>query len=314
MALVVGVDIGGTDIKLGIVTERGDILTSGKIATRSGAGPKNAASRVRQWLEEHASGGDPVVAAGVACAGLIDGDRGFLHTSPNLSGWHDVPLKSVFEEELRYPVVVENDANAAAYGEWMKGAGRGMRQFVCLTLGTGVGGGIICNGALYRGSSGFAGEIGHAVILADGPRCTCGNRGCLEAIIGAGAIVARARDMLRASGEARPEWEGDLTVERLSQSASSGDAVAVRALAETGRYLGIGLTNVVHILAPEAIAIGGGVAGAGDLILEPARATVRMSVMDEAMASVRIVPAELGNKASFLGVALLAAAQAKDSR
>jgi glucokinase len=314
MVLVVGVDIGGTDIKLGIVTERGDILTSGKIATRSEAGPRNAASRVRQWLEENTRGSDPVVAAGVDCAGLIDGERGFLHTSPNLRGWVDVPLRSIFEEELQCVAVVENDANAAAYGEWMNGAGRGMKHFVCLTLGTGVGGGIICDGALYRGSSGFAGEIGHTVILADGPRCACGNRGCLEAMIGAGAIVARARDMLRSSGEARPEWDGGFTVERLSRAATSGDEVAVRALAETGRYLGIGLANVVHILAPEAIAIGGGVAGAGDLILEPARTTVRASVMDEAMASVRIVPAELGNTASFLGVALLATAQTKDSR
>ncbi len=314
MARVLGVDIGGTDIKLGIVTENGDILKSGTIATRSEAGPKAAASRTREWLEDNGCGGDPIVAAGVDCAGLIDGNRGFLHMSPNLGGWVDVPLKSIFEAELRCPVIVENDANAAAYGEWARGAGRGMKNFVCLTLGTGVGGGIICNGALYRGSSGFAGEIGHTVILADGPPCTCGNRGCLEAVIKASAIVARARDMLGSAGGERPDWDGGLTVERLSRAAASGDAVAVRALAETGRYLGIGLTNVVHILAPEAIAIGGGVSGAGDYILGPARATVRNCVMDEAMAAVEIVPAELGNKASFLGVALLATAQARNSR
>jgi glucokinase len=308
MALVAGIDIGGTDIKLGILTERGDIVKSGKIATRPEAGPGAAASRAREWLAAHSPDGKPIVAAGVDCAGLIDGDRGFLHTSPNLGGWVDVPLKSIFGEALRCPVVVENDANAAAYGEWMRGAGRGMRQFVCLTLGTGVGGGIILNGALYRGSTGFAGEIGHAVILADGPRCGCGNRGCLEALIGASAIVARARDMLRSSGETRPDWNDGLTVERLSRAASSGDAVAIGALAETGRYLGIGLTNIVHILAPEAIAIGGGVAGAGDLILEPARAQLRKGVMDDAMTAVRIIPAELGNTASFLGVALLAMA------
>ena len=313
MALVVGVDIGGTNIKLGIVTEEGDILTSGIIATQPERGARSAAARVRQWLEEHPAGGDRIVAAGIDCAGLIDGDRGLLHVSPNLSGWRDVPLKAIFEEELQYPVIVENDANAAAYGEWMRGAGRGMRQFVCLTLGTGVGGGIVINGALYRGSTGFAGEIGHAVILADGPRCACGNRGCLEAMVGAQAIVARARDMLRSSGETRPAWESGLTVEQLSRAASSGDAIAARAFAETGRYLGIGLTNVVHVLAPEAIAIGGGVAAAGDLILEPARATLRACVMDPAMASVRIVPAELGNNASFLGVALLAAGQGKGS-
>jgi glucokinase len=185
---------------------------------------------------------------------------------------------------------------------------------VCLTLGTGVGGGVIINGALYRGSSGFAGEIGHAVISADGPLCACGNRGCLEALIGAKAIVERAGGMLRATGESRGAWGGSPTVEALSRAAASGDAVAAEAFEETGRWLGIALANVVHILAPEAIAIGGGVAGAGDLILEPARATVRECLMDEAMASVRIVPAELGNRASFIGVSLLALDRLRDRR
>jgi glucokinase len=314
MALVAGVDIGGTDIKLGIVTDGGEILASGRIATHPEAGPKTVASRVRAWLESNGSGLGPIVAGGVDCAGLIDGEHGVLHVSPNLAGWIDVPLKAIFEERLGCAVTVENDANAAAYGEWVRGAGRGLRNFVCLTLGTGVGGGIVCDGALYRGSTGFAGEIGHTVIAADGPRCACGNHGCLEALISAGAIVARAREMLRSSGEGRPRWEEPLSPGLLSKAAASGDAIAVRVFAETGRYLGIGLTNIVHMLAPEAIAIGGGVAGAGDLILEPARATLRRCVMDPAMASVSIVPAELGNKASFLGVALLAAAVARDSR
>jgi glucokinase len=314
MTLVFGVDIGGTDIKLGIVTEDGQIRDSGKIPTEPSRGPEAAASRAAAWLAEHARGPDPVVAAGIGCAGLIDGERGYLHTSPNLAGWHDVPLRSIFEKALGRPVIVENDANAAAYGEWAKGAGAGMRNFVCLTLGTGVGGGIVLNGELYRGSSGFAGEIGHTVILADGPPCTCGNRGCLEAIISAKAIVARALEMLRSSGEMRPGWDCACTVEMLAHAAEAGDAIAVAVLAETGRYLGIGLTNVVHVLAPEAIAIGGGVAGAGDFILDPARATLRDCVMDEVMVSVRIVRARLGNKASFIGVSLLALAAAARQR
>jgi len=312
MTLVLGVDIGGTDIKLGLVTEEGEIRASGKIPTEPARGPEKAAARAAAWLAEHGRGAGPVVAAGVDCAGLIDGERGFLHTSPNLAGWDDVPLRSLFERALGCPVIVENDANAAAYGEWARGAGAGMRNFVCLTLGTGVGGGIVLNGALYRGSSGLAGEIGHTVILADGPPCTCGNRGCLEAMISAKAIIARALEMLRSAGERRPGWDGALTVEMLSHAAAAGDAIAVAALAETGRYLGIGLTNVVHILAPEAIAVGGGVAGAGDFILDPARGTLRDCVMDEVMASVRIVPAMLGNKASFIGVSFLALAKANE--
>jgi glucokinase len=314
MALVLGVDIGGTDIKLGLVTEEGEIRGSGRISTDPARGPEYAASRAAAWLAEHARGAGPVIAAGVDCAGLVDGERGLLHTSPNLAGWEDVPLRSIFEKALGCSVVVENDANAAAYGEWLKGAGAGMRNFVCLTLGTGVGGGIILNGALYRGSSGFAGEIGHTVILAGGPPCTCGNRGCLEAVISAKAIVARALEMLRSSGETRPGWDAALTVETLSHAAAAGDRIAVATLAETGRYLGIALANVVHVLAPEAIAIGGGVAGAGDFILDPARATLRDCVMDEVMVSVRIVRARLGNKASFIGVSLLALAAAARQR
>jgi glucokinase len=306
MALVLGVDIGGTDIKLGLVEGEGNIRGSGKIPTRPEDGPEAAAVRVRRWLAESADGPGAIAAAGVDCAGLVDGERGFLHVSPNLRGWENVPLRDIFERALGVSAIVENDANAAAYGEWAKGAGRGLKNFVCLTLGTGVGGGIVINGELYRGSSGFAGEIGHAVICADGPLCACGNRGCLEALIGARAIVERAAGMLAKAGESRSAWGASSTVEALSRAAASGDAVAAAAFRETGRWLGIALANVVHILAPEAIAIGGGVGGAGDLILEPARATVRDCVMDEAMASVRIVPAELGNRASFIGVSLLA--------
>jgi glucokinase len=306
MDLVLGVDIGGTDIKLGLVEQDGSMRESGKIPTTAAEGPEAVAARVRAWLADRSRGAGAVVAAGVDCAGLIDGERGFLHVSPNLAGWKNVPLRDIFERALGVPAVIENDANAAAYGEWARGAGRGLKSFVCLTLGTGVGGGIVIDGALYRGASGFAGEIGHAVIIADGPPCACGNRGCLEAIIGAQAIVDRAVRMLRAAGREGDPWGDPPTVEAISLAAAAGDAVAAAALGETGRYLGIALTNVVHILAPEAIAIGGGVAGAGDSILEPARATVRSCVMDEAMVSVRIVPAELGNRASFVGVSLLA--------
>jgi glucokinase len=212
------------------------------------------------------------------------------------------------------PAVVENDANAAAYGEWRAGAGRGLSSFVCLTLGTGVGGGIVLGGSLYRGATGFAGEIGPAVICADGPPCACGNRGCLEALIGARAIVRRARELYGASGGARAEPAAGRSPEELARAAARGDEVAARVFAETGRYLGIALANIVHILAPEAIAVGGGVAGAGEILFGPARETLRRSVMDDRMAEVRVVPAELGNRAAVLGSALLAHAEAAGAR
>lgn len=314
MERILGVDIGGTDIKLGVVGETGREIVSGRIPTRSAEGPRRAAARVREWLDAHRPAVGDVAAAGVDCAGLIDGARGYLHVSPNLAGWRDVPLREHFEEALGVAVAVENDANAAAYGEWRAGAGRGLSDFVCLTLGTGVGGGIIAGGALYRGATGFAGEIGHTVILADGPRCSCGQRGCLEALIGAGAILRRAREAVAAAGEARPAWDDALTVELLARAANGGDDIARAAFAETGRWLGIGLTNVVHALAPEAIAIGGGVAGAGDLLFVPARETLRAGLMDEAMARTAVVPARLGNRAAVLGAAMLALERVRGAR
>ncbi len=314
MGLILGVDIGGTDIKLGIVEESARVLDSGSIPTRAPEGPESAAERVRAWCESRSAAACRVDAAGVACAGLIDGARGYLHVSPNLGGWVDVALRDRFERALGVPVTVENDANAAAYGEWRAGAGRGLRSFVCLTLGTGVGGGIVLDGALYRGSTGFAGEIGHAVICADGPPCACGNRGCLEALIGAAAILGRAREAYEAAGRPLAGDGAGISVEGLARAAAAGDAAAAGVFAETGRYLGVALANVVHILAPEAIAVGGGVAGAGDLIFAPARETLRRCVMDRRMAEVRVVPAELGNRAAVIGSALLAAEEAGRAR
>jgi len=307
---MLGVDIGGTDVKLGILSSNGEVLERGKIATGAVSGPASVAARVAAWLRERNGAGGAVSVAGVGCAGLIDGARGWLYTSPNLPGWTGVPLGEIFADALSCPTVIENDANCAAVGEHRRGAGADTANFVALTLGTGVGGGIIVRGELYRGAAGFAGEIGHHVIALDGPLCGCGKRGCLEALIKASAIVERARSLASAGGESRPSWDDRLTVEAIHRAAVGGDAVAAKALAETGRLLGIGLSNVIHLFDPDAIAIGGGVAGAGDFILEPARETVRNSYMDKAMSHVRIVPALLGNSASFIGAALLAGARA----
>jgi glucokinase len=311
MGCVLGVDIGGTNIKLGIVSMDGEVLESGMVPTRAEEGPEVVARRVGIWLREKRANCPDIVAAGVGCAGLVDGVRGFLHYSPNLHGWDDVPLAGIFSEELSLPVVADNDVNMAAYGEYLKGAGVGTKHFICITLGTGVGGGIIVDGDLVRGSSGFAGEFGHTVIQVDGPLCSCGKRGCVEALIGADAIVRRARRLLEAGDESRLADSGQLTVKGIADAALDGDKLAIRVFEETGHLLGIGLSNLVHIFNPEVIAIGGGISGAGDLILDPARETIKGQVMNRVLADVRIVQAELGNKASLLGAALLAVSNFK---
>lgn len=306
MKVVTGVDIGGTDIKIGLVTRDGVVEKSGKIPTKPEEGPGAAAVRVREWLIEQNVAIDETAAAGVACAGLIDREAGKIITSPNLEDWNGADLARIFSAELSVPVYVENDASAAAFGEYRMGAGRGTKDFACLTLGTGVGGGIVSGGFLHRGFHGFAGEIGHTIIMDGGPECSCGSRGCLEAFVGAGYIVERARAALESEPESWLHDLAEITVKDISITAAKGDRLALEVLKETGRYLGIGLCNLIHVMDPEVIAIGGGVAGAGELILEPARAAIRGCVMHELQASARIVQAELGNRAAMIGVSILA--------
>jgi glucokinase len=268
-------------------------------------GPGRAAERVAGWLAGR-DGTDKVSAAGIDCAGLIDGMKGQLHYSPNLPGWEGTALGDLFARELGMPVTVDNDVNCAAWGEFVLGAGRGTSFFFCLTLGTGIGGGVIADGRLYRGWQGMAGEVGHQVIDPDGPPCPCGNKGCLEAMANAESIVRRARAALASGAPSALEDGEGLTSRLIAEAAGRGDAVAVKALEETGRALGTGLANIVHMFNPEVIAVGGGVAGAGELILGPARESMREQLMDEILAAVRIVPAELGNTASLVGAAMMA--------
>ena len=247
-----------------------------------------------------------MTAAGIDCAGLIDGAKGYLYYSPNLPGWEGTDLRELFSGALGLPVTVDNDVNCAAWGEYVLGAGRGTRYFVCLTLGTGIGGGVIADGRLYRGWQGMAGEVGHQVTDPSGPVCACGTKGCLESMANASSIVSRAREAMAAGKESSLDDGDGLSAEDVADAAADGDSVAIEALAGAGRALGTGLANIVHLYNPEVIAVGGGVAGAGDLILEPARESMRGQLMDDILASVRVVPAELGNSASLIGASMLA--------
>ncbi|MDZ7859497.1 MAG: ROK family protein [Candidatus Krumholzibacteriota bacterium] len=307
MGMIYGIDIGGTNIKLGIVDKDGVILKEGKIRTRAEEGPSAVISRVLEWFNSKRAGfpGSDIIGAGIGCAGLVDRERGFLYSSPNLPRWDNVELGKFFSEQLDVPVVVDNDANCAAYGEFLLGAGRGANNFICITLGTGVGGGMVINGRLYRGETGQAGEIGHIVIKFDEKLRGYQNRGSLEAYIGSAAIVERTKEMLKQESS-NPLLDIDrLTVKDIAAAAGKGNELAVRSLRKTGIYFGIGLSNIVHIVNPEVIAVGGGVSAAGELIFKPARETLAEYVIDDKFLDVKIVPAELGNKASFLGAAMM---------
>lgn len=306
MALFLGIDIGGTNIKAALLSEDGSV-ESFLSSSWSGGAASEATAVVAGLFSEltgHGVEGD-VVSCGAGCAGLVDSANGVVLLSPNLPEWSDVGLRQILTEALGLPTVVENDANAAAYAEYRVGAARGCRNAVLITLGTGVGGGLILDGRLYRGG-GFAGEIGHTTVERGGELCACGNAGCLEGLVSARAIVRSARRLLD-EGRSSLLCGGDaLTARAVSDAANAGDPVATEVLREAGRALGVGLANLTMILAPDVFVIGGGVAAAGDPLLGPAAEEMERRAYCRGTSLPRIAPAELGETAGVVGAALIA--------
>ncbi len=310
----VGVDFGGTNTKIGLVAPSGRLGPSRVIRSSALRGPRAFVDAVSSAVDDLARsvGARPARLRGLAVGapGPVDAARGIVHTCVNVPGWREVPLQRLFERRLGCRCRVDNDANVVTLGEWRLGAGRGARHLVCLTLGTGVGGGIICDGRLLRGAAGSAGEIGHMVVQAGGPRCGCGRRGCLEALVGTTAILALGRRALRqgaprlrhimegrGGGRLAPRWIG--------QAARAGDRRAQAVWAEIGRRLGLGLANVVNILSPERIILAGGIANNWSSFGPAMRRTLRAEAMCTPGRAVRVVRAALGDEAGILGAAVL---------
>jgi glucokinase len=245
---------------------------------------------------------------GAAIAGLVTQDTGVLLTSPNLLAWYHTPVKEIFERELKLPVWVGNDATLAALGEYKFGAGKGCHDLIYITVSTGIGGGIITGGKLLLGTSGFAAEVGHMTIDVNGPRCNCGNIGCLE-MLASGTAIARMAGERLSKGEKSTITDliaGDLSkinAEMVEKAARAGDVVAKAVMNTAGTNLGVGVVNLVHIFNPELIIIGGGVSKAGDLIFEPVRQVISKRVMRDI--SVRITTPVLGDNPGLLGAVAL---------
>ena len=308
-----GIDVGGTAIKLAVVWSDGRLARAAEIPTEVESGPEAALVRIlecsRTLLHAEAMPSQSMRAIGLASAGIIDTTRNLVLDAPNLRSWERFPLADRLGEAFGVPASIENDVNAMAYGEWRCGAGRGTRSLLCLTLGTGVGGGIVLDGRVYRGAHGGAGEVGHITVERDGPACACGSTGCLERYVGARWIVERA--VQRLESDARPSAlrgldAAQLTPLRVSEAAADGDPIACAVLEETGVWLGVGLASLANVLDPERIVIGGGVARAGEALFEPARRTLRARAMSVQAAALDVVPAALGNDAAVVGAALLA--------
>ncbi len=302
----IGVDVGGTKIAAGIVNPEGEILDEVRYPT-----PQSPEKLVEAIVRAVSAVGDGSEVGGVCLAvpGLILAQENRVVFSPNLRAVEGIPLKDELEPRIGLPLTIENDANAAAWGEFRFGAGSEVDHLVFVTLGTGIGGGVISHGVLLHGAQGAGGELGHVTIHATGPRCACGNRGCLEALASGTAIQRRAREVASerpASALGRLAVERKVLGEDVTRLAREGDEAALSVLEEAGRWLGIGLAGFVNIFNPEVIAVGGGVMAAGELVLEAAREEVHLRARPPSRDLVEVKEATLGPKSGLLGAAALA--------
>ncbi|GIV95572.1 MAG: glucokinase [Herpetosiphonaceae bacterium] len=309
MEYVIGVDLGGTHLRGALIDERGTILSHVRTATLASEGPQAVIGRIADVIEQvRRDAPGPIKGVGVGAPGPVDPEAGMVIVAPNMPGWEHIPLCSLVQERVQLPVVIGNDANAAALAEWLFGAGKGLRNLIYVTISTGIGGGIIAEGRLLLGRRGLAAEVGHMVIQADGPRCGCGNLGCWEVMASGTALARMALDALMSSDRSSLLRDiaarGRLTAADVTTAAQKGDALARELLAQEGTYIGIGIVSLLHLFSPDIVILGGGVTNSGELIFAP----MRQAIAERAIPGYRTVPivtTSLGDEVGVLGAAAL---------
>jgi glucokinase len=312
MSLTIGIDVGGTKVLGGVVDESGKVLTTARKDTPRQGGSaltQTIADVAKELLQQHS-----VASVGVSAAGFVSSDRKTMLATPNIADWNGVDLDHQLTALIGLPVVIENDANAAAWGEAKFGAGKNQDHMMMLTVGTGIGGGIVVNGALYRGAFGIAAEFGHMRVVPEGHICGCGARGCFEQYASGNALLRHAREAINASPEVARNLlsRGDgtvagLTGQAITEAARDGDAVAVAAFNTTGQWLGAGIASLAVLLDPACVVIGGGVIDAGEILLKPTRESLERNMPFAGKHPYpEIIAAQLGNEAGLVGVADLA--------
>ncbi len=318
--LILGVDLGGTKILTAVTNSQGKMLSRDHSITPAQKGHEAVIQSILESayraLEEADVAVSALTAIGVGAPGISNPETGILFTSPNLPGCRDVPLRDIMQERLGKKTFLINDANAAALGEFYFGAARGARNFIYITISTGIGGGIVIDGKIYGGAIGAAGEVGHMTIDDDGPICNCGNRGCWETLASGTALAREARHRIKegvrtsileyAEGEVEK-----VTAQVIHKAAEQGDSLAKELIARTGYYVGVGLANLINIFNPELIVIGGGLSDIGDMLLEPAFKTAGERAYKEAFQAVRFASPELGGNSGVLGTAVFALQEMK---
>lgn len=311
---VVGIDIGGTKLATVVADASGNILSKVRRPTRADKGPEYAIQLLFEMVDETIDQAnlkqEAISAIGVSCGGPLDTKTGIVYSPPNLPGWDAFPFKARLESEFKIPAIIENDANACALAEYRFGGGRGYDAVLYMTMSTGIGGGIVIDGKIYHGANDSAGEVGHQILLPDGPLCGCGKRGCLEALCSGPAIARRAKEAVQKESNTTilALTDGRIDVvksEHVLAAARQGDALALKLVDETAYYMGWGIANLVNILNPDIVLLGTIAIAAGDLILEPIRKTVLNFAMARPAEVVQIMPAQLGESLGDLAAVAL---------
>ncbi len=309
----IGVDFGGTNTKVGLVHKSGRVLMETAFPTAESPKPPAFAQRVAREISKLVVDGaievGQVAGAGIGVPGLVDNVHGVIHSVTNVPGWNKLDAGSLFEKHWKLPVCVENDVNAMALGEYRDGAARGFANVVCVTLGTGVGGGLIIEHKLYHGATLTAGEIGHIVVESHGPLCGCGMRGCLEAFIGTKGLLSRAKALLKKNrGGVLHRWLDEglvLTPHLLARAAHRRDKAALQVWDEAARYLGRVFGGLANFLNPDIFVVGGGISAAGGFFLNKVRSVAKQYAMSVPGKKLKIVRSGLGNRAGIMGAASL---------
>ncbi|MGR3318984.1 MAG: ROK family protein [Candidatus Anammoxibacter sp.] len=298
---LIGIDIGGTNTKVGIVDTDGKIVEKTSVATQPDNGALALVERVysccQNLLDKASIKWEDLIAAGIGSPGILDLQKGLILLAPNLKDWIDVPIVKIFQEKLKKKCILENDANAAAWGERWVGVGNGKKidALVMVTLGTGIGGGIILEDKIWHGCFNVAGELGHITIEANGRKCSCGNYGCVEAYASATSVAVRYKEA--------SNIEADVTAKDVYNAALDGNEIAREIMAETGRYIGICVVNIMHTLNPDIIVIGGGMSAARDLLIHPMREEIKKRSYRFASKYTNVIFGKLGNNAGLIGAA-----------
>ena len=296
---IIGIDLGGTNLKSALLDFKYKILRKEVFNTQDFIKKERLiqaiVDSIHRILKYKNLNKRQVLGIGLGLPGPIDVKRGLVHFFPNIAGWKEVNLKNILEKRLGLPVSLDNDANLMSLAEFRMGAAKGLRNVVCLTLGTGVGGGIIIEGRLYRGSTYSAGEIGHVPINEEGPQCNCRGIACLETYIGNNRIIAQAKKI----------FPQKISLEKLSQLAKQKDGKALKIWSDVGGHLGVALVGVVNLLNPDAIVIGGGVANAGKVLFDRVKEIISRQAMPVQARQVKVFKAKLGNDAGLIGAGIL---------